>query len=104
MTPTIREIQTRTADFCGVRLEDILSERRSGDVARARQIAMYAARIATRQSLPAIGRAFNRDHTTVMYAVDKIDKRLWLDQEAGLYDAVKYACSREIADLKQADV
>jgi chromosomal replication initiator protein len=44
-------------------------------VARPRQVAMYLAKQLTSRSLPEIGRKFgNRDHTTVMHAVRKIEE------------------------------
>ncbi|HJM60139.1 MAG TPA: helix-turn-helix domain-containing protein, partial [Alphaproteobacteria bacterium] len=51
------------------------SARRAQMVARPRQVAMYLAKQLTQRSLPEIGRKFgNRDHTTVMHAVRKIDQ------------------------------
>ena len=49
------------------------SKRRERSVARPRQIAMYLAKHLTTKSLPDIGRAFDRDHTTVIHAVKTID-------------------------------
>ena len=55
----------------------MLSARRSRSLARPRQIAMYLAKQFTTNSLPDIGRKFsNRDHTTVIHAVKKIDEFL----------------------------
>jgi chromosomal replication initiator protein len=52
---------------------ELLSSRRSRDVVRPRQIAMYLAKSLTSRSLPEIGRRFGgRDHTTVLHAVRKI--------------------------------
>ena len=77
MTPTIRQIQERTANATGVPLSDIMSYRRDGPTARARQIAIYAARLLTPFSLPQIGLAFNRDHTTILYTVRRIESRIY---------------------------
>jgi chromosomal replication initiator protein len=56
---------------------DILSDRRHRSVVRPRQIGMYLAKQLTSRSLPEIGRRFgNRDHTTVLHAIRKIDKEL----------------------------
>ena len=53
---------------------ELLSSRRSRDVVRPRQIAMYLAKSLTSRSLPEIGRRFGgRDHTTVLHAVRKIE-------------------------------
>ncbi len=54
---------------------DILSSRRSRDVVRPRQIAMYLAKSLTSRSLPEIGRRFGgRDHTTVLHSVRKVEQ------------------------------
>jgi chromosomal replication initiator protein len=54
---------------------EILSSRRTANVVRPRQIAMYLAKTLTLRSLPEIGRRFGgRDHTTVLHAVRKIEE------------------------------
>lgn len=54
---------------------DLLSARRSRDVVRPRQIAMYLAKSLTSRSLPEIGRRFGgRDHTTVLHSVRKVEQ------------------------------
>ncbi len=54
---------------------DLLSSRRSRDVVRPRQIAMYLAKSLTARSLPEIGRRFGgRDHTTVLHSVRKVEQ------------------------------
>lgn len=56
---------------------EILSDRRHRSVVRPRQIGMYLAKQLTSRSLPEIGRRFgNRDHTTVLHAIRKIDKEM----------------------------
>ena len=52
------------------------STKKSKGVAEPRQVAMYLIRKLTNLSLPDIGKEFNRDHTTVIYAVDKISTSL----------------------------
>ena len=70
---TIDEIIRKVADHYNLRVNDILSARRSRNVARPRQVAMYLAKQLTSKSLPEIGRRFGgRDHTTVIHAVKKI--------------------------------
>jgi chromosomal replication initiator protein len=52
----------------------ILSSRRTANVVRPRQIAMYLSKVLTLRSLPEIGRRFfGRDHTTVLHATRKIE-------------------------------
>jgi chromosomal replication initiator protein len=70
---TIENIQKTVADYYKVRLNDLLSERRSRSVARPRQLAMALAKELTTHSLPEIGEAFGgRDHTTVLHACKRI--------------------------------
>lgn len=72
---TIDEIQRKVADYYGLKVAELLSERRARDVARPRQIAMYLAKKMTPRSLPEIGRRFGkRDHTTVMHAVKRVEQ------------------------------
>ena len=72
---TIEEIRKRVAEHINIRVADMHSARRSRQVARPRQVAMYLAKQLTSRSLPEIGRKFGgRDHTTVMHAVKKIDE------------------------------
>jgi len=73
----IHEIQLAVSDACGVTRLDLLSRRRAREVARPRQVGMWLARRLTRASLPEIGHAFGgRDHTTVMHAVEVIDREI----------------------------
>jgi chromosomal replication initiator protein len=67
------EILARVAAYYGVSMEELLGPRRNRAVAMARQVAMYLVRDLTSLSLPQIGRVLgDRDHTTVMYGVEKI--------------------------------
>ena len=72
---TVREIQAAVAEHFGIPEIEMVSARRNRRVARPRQNAMYLARDLTPYSFPNIGRFFgNRDHTTVLYAVGKIEQ------------------------------
>ena len=65
-----------------LQIQEMLSARRSRSLARPRQIAMYLAKQHTTSSLPEIGRKFsNRDHTTVIHAVRKIDELIKKDND-----------------------
>lgn len=66
---TVVNIQKTVADFYQLRLQDLLSKRRSRSLARPRQVAMTLSKELTEHSLPEIGEAFGgRDHTTVLHA------------------------------------
>jgi chromosomal replication initiator protein len=68
--------------------QDILSQRRHRSVVRPRQVGMYLAKHLTSRSLPEIGRRFgDRDHTTVLHAIRKIDKEI--DDNPRLRDEIE---------------
>ncbi|MBI5419000.1 MAG: chromosomal replication initiator protein DnaA [Deltaproteobacteria bacterium] len=65
------------AEHYNVKVSELRSDRKHKVVALPRQVAMYLIRELTRSSLPDIGQRFGgRDHTTVMYAVKKIEKKV----------------------------
>jgi len=77
---TIEDIQKHVANYYNIRLQDMRSKKRTRNVAFPRQVAMYCCKQLTAFSLPTIGEAFGgRDHTTVLYAVRKIDDLLQKD-------------------------
>ncbi|MBD74105.1 MAG: chromosomal replication initiator protein DnaA [Rickettsiales bacterium] len=71
----IEQIQKKVSEHFNVKMSDMSSARRSRTIARPRQIAMYLSKNLTSRSLPEIGRRFgNRDHTTVIHAVRKVEE------------------------------
>ena len=75
-------IQNLVASHFSLNIHELLSQRRSRSLARPRQIAMYLSKQYTTNSLPDIGRKFsNRDHTTVIHAVKKIEELIKKDNE-----------------------
>ena len=78
----IETIQNVVAAHFNLNIHEMLSVRRSRSLARPRQIAMYLSKHYTTNSLPDIGRKFlNRDHTTVIHAVKKINELMNKDNE-----------------------
>ena len=70
---SIENIQKTVADFYRVKVPELFSKRRTADLVKPRQIAMYFTKELTSLSLPEIGESFGgRDHTTVLHAVRKI--------------------------------
>lgn len=77
---TIESIQKRVAEHFHIKVSDMTSPRRARAVARPRQVAMHLAKKLTSRSLPEIGRHFgNRDHTTVLHAVRRIESLIESD-------------------------
>ena len=71
---TIEDIQLRVAAHYNIKPAELSSNRRSQAVVRPRHVAMYLAKQLTSRSLPEIGRKFGkRDHTTVLYAIRRIE-------------------------------
>ncbi|WP_319798753.1 chromosomal replication initiator protein DnaA [Nitrobacter sp.] len=84
----IEDIQRVVARQYNVSRSDLLSSRRTANVVRPRQVAMYLAKTLTLRSLPEIGRRFGgRDHTTVLHAVRKIEALV--SKDAALSDEVE---------------
>jgi chromosomal replication initiator protein len=70
-------VVNQVAQYYKLSVDKLLSLDRSRDVARPRQVAMYLLREEVHISYPQIGAVLGgRDHTTVMYAVDKIKKEI----------------------------
>ena len=76
--PTIKDLVRIACSITGrQRPTDILSARRDARLVRVRHVIMWLAKRFTLHSLPDIGRALgNRDHTTVLHGVRKIDHRV----------------------------
>ena len=77
---TIDEIQKKVAEHFNISVKELQSSRRARTVARPRQVAMYLAKQLTSRSMPEIGRKIDRDHTTVMHAVRKVEELIIEDQ------------------------
>jgi chromosomal replication initiator protein len=79
---TVEDIQKRVAEYYTVKISDMQSSRRSQNIVRPRQMAMYLSKVLTSKSLPEIGRKFGgRDHTTVLHAVRRVEELLAADRE-----------------------
>ncbi len=79
---TIDDIQRAVSAHFEVKQLDLISARRAQAIARPRQVAMYLAKQLTTRSLPEIGRKFgNRDHSTVIHAVRRIEELRGVDRE-----------------------
>jgi chromosomal replication initiator protein len=77
---TIDLIQRTVSDYFALSLNDLKGKRRSRAIAFPRQVAMYVVRNLTEYSTTEVGLEFGgRDHTTVMYACQRIEDRMKTD-------------------------
>ena len=79
---TVENIQKTVADYFKLKVSDFFSKKRTRQIVRPRQVAMWLAKNLTSQSYPSIGEAFGgRDHTTVLHAVRTIEALRVKDNE-----------------------
>ena len=72
------------SSYFGISRDDLMGRCRKKEISCPRKVAMYLARNHTSLSLPAIGQAFDRDHTTIMSAVQSITNDIKTDRELEL--------------------
>lgn len=79
----------------GVSVEDIYSKKQTSDVSIARKMCFYIIREVTDMSFKAIGEKFGKDHSTVMYNVEKFEEKMKNDS------ALEYQISDIINNVKE---
>ena len=76
---TVEKIFSSIYQKYGVKKEELLSAKRSKEVAFVRHITIFLIREVTEMSLPNIAKIFNRDHTTIMNSIENIERRIITD-------------------------
>jgi chromosomal replication initiator protein len=80
LTTKVKIIQDIVCDFFGLTMEDLKQRSKRDEIKHPRQVMCYFLITNTSMTLQAIGRIFDRDHTTVIYAKRKIE-------DLSLYDS-----------------
>ncbi len=79
---TINDIKEVIANYYSISIEDLVSKKKTKNIAYPRQIAMYIGRKLTDLSLPKLGEEFGgRDHSTVLHAYNKVEEDIENSQE-----------------------
>ena len=95
---SIESIQRAVCQEWKIRITDMVSARRTGDLVLPRHVAMFLAKHMTLKSLPEIGRRFGgRDHTVPLYAFRKISRMI--DEDAALKSRVAAVAASFGVDL-----
>ena len=71
---TCDAIKQAVADYYGISAAELTAKRRSREIVIPRQVAMFLAREMTDLSLTQLGAAFQRDHSTILHACDKVSE------------------------------
>ena len=74
ITNNIAKIQKAVAEYYDLTVENLKSKKRTANINKARQIAMYLCKMTTEETIERIGLESNRDHATVIHACDKSDE------------------------------
>lgn len=78
----ISKIQKAVADYFDITVENLKSKKRTANINNARQIAIYLCRVITEETTTRIGLEFgNRDHSTVLHAIDKVSRDVKNNEE-----------------------
>lgn len=81
----VETIKKIVADRFSIEIKDIVSVKKTSNIALPRQIAMYLCTVLTDLTLQSIGDAFNKDHATIMHAKKKIEEKIkedpWFNED-----------------------
>lgn len=95
---TSKHIMQVVCKFFNIKVDELISQNRSKNVAYPRQIAMYLCRSVINMTFPQIGRDFGgKDHTTVLHAYNKLNEEYMTDENtARLIDDIKKSLQSKV--------
>lgn len=70
----VEDIQRLVCEIYNLRLEELLSRSRQKRIVKARNLALYLCRYYLQKTLPELGRAFKRSHSTVLHALEGVER------------------------------
>lgn len=79
VTVTVDKIFATIEKNYGITKEEILGEKRSKEIVNARQISAYLIRNITEMSLPNIAKIYGKDHATILYSINQVEKKIRMD-------------------------
>ena len=78
---SVLDIQKEVENYYKVKHSELVGNKRSRNIAHARQVAMYLSRDLLNLPFGEIGKKFNRDHSTIMYSVTNIEEKMKTSRE-----------------------
>ena len=93
---TIEQIAEKVSDYYDITKEDMQSPKQNKEVVLARQVAMYISRQLTSKSLKEVGKYFNRDYTTVINSLSKMESQMHINAQ------LKHSVDTLIHSLKES--
>ena len=76
---TVEKIFSSVYQKYGIKKEDLISAKRNKEIASVRHITIYVIREVTEMSLLSIAKIFNRDHSTILSSIERIEQRIYSD-------------------------
>lgn len=93
-----------TCRFLGVSKEDIFSSSRKQNISLARQIIMYILRRKVKKSLKEIGKLFKKEHSTVIYNIKALEKKLQDQRFKIKFDLLMKEISQELEERNKFSI
>lgn len=78
---TVDKIIRTISNYYHIPLKDILSSKRNSDILKSRQVAMFLCEYMTKETRSSIGKSFGKNHSTIKYAIEKVEMMLTDDRQ-----------------------